>query len=404
MHSTSGVVRGAAAVCAAVAWGATPVSAQKPETRRVATVRSASLSTPARREATPARVQALRVPAGFRVSVFAEGTGAPRMMAVGPDGTVYVTRRDSNDVIALRDADGDGRAERMVKVASGIRDVHGIALHGASMYLATNREVYVAAVNADASLGTPRAIITDLPDAGQHPNRTLAVGPDSMLYITVGSTCNVCRESNEENATMLRAALDGSKREVFARGLRNTIGFGWQPATGEMWGWDQGFDWHGNDFPPEEFNKLQMGANYGWPSCYGAARVNEYYAGEPEGMTREAFCAASVGAALEYQAHSAGIQMAFYTGDQFPAEYRNDAFIALRGSWNREPPTGYKVVRVRFRDGRPTAITDFLTGFLAADGRSYFARPAGVAVARDGALLVSDDTNGMIYRVSHAPR
>lgn len=388
-------MRAIVACAVAIAAAATTGAAQKPQTRRTATV-VGHLGTPALLPFDAGLARRLRAPAGFKVSLFSQGLGSPRLMAVGPDGSIYVTRRDSGDVLAIPAAGGEAR-----KVATDLPNVHGIAVAGARVYLATIHEVYVADARPDGSLGTPRAIITDLPDAGQHANRTLGIGPDGMLYITVGSTCNTCVEPNEENATVLRARPDGSQRVIFARGLRNTIGFGWHPTTGEMWGLDHGSDWHGDNTPPEELNQLQASANYGWPFCYGNKTPDATFASEPRGSTKAEYCPRTVAPTISYQAHSAPIQMAFYTASQFPAEYRNDAFVAMRGSWNREPPTGYKIVRIRFRDGKPVAMDDFLTGFLTSGAGSYFGRPAGVVVARDGSLLVSDDTNGAIYRVSY---
>jgi len=336
------------------------------------------------------------------VDVFATGMGNPRMMAVAPDGGVYITRPRTGDVVLLRDRDGDGRADEQSVVVSGIEGVHGIALHQGRAYLAAPTAVYVADVRGDGRLGTPRTLIADLPDGGQHPNRTLAIGPDGMLYISIGSTCNACVETNPEHAALIRTRLDGTARTLYARGLRNTIGFAFHPQTRELWGMDHGTDWRGNDTPPEELNRIVAGGDYGWPFCYGRQQVDELFAIMPEGMTREAYCARTQPAVLTYTAHSAPIGLAFYDGAMFPAEYRGDAFVAMRGSWNRVPASGYKVVRIRFRDGSPVAIEDFVSGFLLGDGRSYFARPAGIAVARDGALLVSDDTNGVIYRIAYA--
>ena len=373
-----------------------------PPQRRTSAVAGA-LSMPRKRDFSEGITRTLTAPAGFTVSVFASGLAAPRMLAVGDDGTVYVTRRDSGDVLAMRDADGDGRADGETrKVVTGLPRVHGIALAGGRMYLATVKEVYVVELRPDGTAGPPRMIVGDLPDGGQHPNRTIGVGPDGMLYLSVGSSCNACAETNDEHATMLRATPDGSERGVYARGLRNTVGWGWHPETREMWGMDHGSDWRGNDIPPEELNRIQGAAHYGWPFCYGERVVDRYLPAEPTGSTKEEFCGRTAAAVLTYQAHSAPIQMAFYTGSQFPAAYRNDAFVAMRGSWNRAVPTGYKVVRVHFTNGQPTRISDFVTGFLSADGNSYSARLAGVAVARDGSLLVSDDTNGAIYRVAYS--
>jgi glucose/arabinose dehydrogenase len=220
---------------------------------------------PAQRDFDPSLVEQLQVPSGFRVNVFAQGLGKPRMMAVAEDGTVYVTRPESDDVLALRDSDGDGRADEPRTVVADLKKVHGIAIHHHRLYLAAPRELFVADLRPDRTIAAPQLIMGDLPDGGQHPNRTLAFGPDGMLYISVGSSCNACRETNEEHATVLRAQPDGRQRTIYARGLRNTIGFDWHPETGELWGMDHGSDWRADEQPPEELNRLQQGENYGWP-------------------------------------------------------------------------------------------------------------------------------------------
>lgn len=351
--------------------------------------------------ATPERINNLKVPAGFRISKFAEGLGNPRMIAVADDGAVYVTRRDSGDVVLLRDVDGDGRADGQNVVAKK-DDLHGIAIHGNRVYLATVNEVFVADRKSDGSIGELRQIIGGLPPGGRHPNRTLAVGPDNMLYTTVGSTCNVCIEDNEETATILRSKLDGSGRTIFARGLRNTLGIAWHPETKELWGMDNGSDWLGDMKPKEELNRLVDGAHYGWPFVYNNGEPNRLV-NLPKGTTYEQWAAKAKEPVLTHDAHAAPMQMVFYTGNQFPAEYRNNAFVAMRGSWNRKPPSGYEVVRIRFQNGKPTSIEPFLTRFLYQQGGdwAHFGRLVGVAMMRDGSLLIGDDTNGIIYRVSH---
>jgi glucose/arabinose dehydrogenase len=201
---------------------------------------------------------------------------------------------------------------------------------------------------------------------------------------------------------MLRAGLDGSTRTVFARGLRNTIGFDWHPETGTLWGMDHGSDFRGDDLPPEELNRIVSGGNYGWPYCYGEREIDPIIQ-DPPGTTKEAYCAATLPSVLENQAHEAPIGMVFYDGTAFGAEYSGDAFVALHGSWNRFPPTGFEVVRIRFDAGEPVAIEDFVSGFLIEGGNAQFGRPAGITVAPDGALIFSDDANGMIYRVAPVP-
>jgi glucose/arabinose dehydrogenase len=349
------------------------------------------------------RLADLRLPPGFQVNVFARDLGQPRMMAVGPDGTVYVTRRDPGDVIGLRDRDGDGRAEERVTLITGRQGAHGITISSGRLYFATVKEVFVADLGPDGSVGPPRMLLGDLPDGGQHPNRTIAVGPDGHVYVSIGSSCNACEETNPEHATIVRLRSDGSARAVFSRGLRNTVGWSWHPVTRDMWGMDHGSDWRGDDLPPEELNRLVAGAHYGWPFCHGNRQPDTLTSADPKprGTSKAEFCAGTEPPTLMYTAHSAPIGFVFYAGAQFPPEYRGDAFVAMRGSWNRNPATGYKVVRIRFVAGRPIGFEDFLSGFLVEDGRAHWGRLAGLAVAVDGSLLVSDDTNGVIFRVSY---
>src|SRR3954468_16912354 len=221
-------------------------------------------------------LSALSVAPGFAVSVFAQPGGNARMMAAGPDGAIYLTRQEQGDVLLLRDRDGDGKAEEMRVVATGLRLVHGVAVHDTAVYLVAPRIVWRAAILADGSLAEPVVLIDDLPDGGQHRARNIKVGPGGRLYISVGSTCNACNETNPENATILRANIDGSGREILARGLRHTVGFDWQPDTGELWGWDMGTDWRGNTIPPEEINRIEEGAHYGWPYCFGDRQIDRW--------------------------------------------------------------------------------------------------------------------------------
>lgn len=340
----------------------------------------------------------LKVPAGYRVSVFAEDLGNARMLAVAPDGTVYLSRRTEGDIVMLKDGNRDGKADTRAIVAKR-RGLHGITLHNGTMYIVGTHDVWTAAVRPDGTLSELTRIIEDLPDAGQHLNRTLAVGPDNMLYISVGSTCNACRESSDENATIVRASLDGKTRTIFASGLRNTIGFGWHPATGEMWGWDHGIDWLGDEHQREEVNRIERGKMYGWPLIYGDGGYNPQD-DEHAGVKLAEFDSLAKRPVATYTAHSAGMQMVFNSGRKLPGI--GDAFIAQRGSWNRSSPSGYEVTRIRFE--RDTATVEpFVTGFVrkSGDGWVQYGRLAGTAMTPDGALLFSDDKNGVIYRVDY---
>ena len=357
------------------------------------------LTNPAQAEWTPDVVARLRVPSGFRIEVFASRLGNVRMLAVSESGAVYATRRNMGDVILLRDSNADGVADVMRVVARGLNWINGIHINSGVVYLATDKRVYSAPLAPEGEVLNLKTIFQDLPDAGQHPNRTLAIGPDGMLYVTVGSTCNTCRETNPLNATIQRFAPDGSARLTWAEGLRNTIGFGWLPTTGELWAMDMGSDWRGDDMPPDELNRIERNGHYGWPWCFADRQVDRHFSQPPPGQTREEFCAATKPSILNSQAHSSPIGFVFQTDSRWPSEYRNDAFIAMHGSWNRERPSGYKVVRLRFAGGQPAGFEDFVTGWLSEDGNTQYGRPTGLAFAADGSMLISDDENGAIYRV-----
>ncbi|KQT80611.1 PQQ-dependent sugar dehydrogenase [Methylobacterium sp. Leaf466] len=348
-------------------------------------------------EATPERIASLKLPPGFRIAPFATGLGAPRVIVVAPDGALYVSDRDAGTVTRIEAGDGAKR-----KVVLTKPDVHGLAIHEGRLFYVTVKEIFSAPLMADGGLGPERRLVADLPDAGQHPNRTIAVGPDGWLYASLGSTCNECEERNPENATMVRMKPDGSGREIVASGLRNTIGFDWEPTTKALYGWDDGVDWHGDDETPEELNRIEPGKKYGWPYIFGNGMKNLYR--EVPKSSLEQWDKDSERPVLTWTAHASSMQFAFYRGGQFPAEYRGDAFVTMHGSWNRKPPSGYEVLRVRFDKGRPVSIEPFVSGFLTEGGPSgwsRFARPFGLAVAKDGSLYLGDDQHGIVYRISH---
>ncbi len=339
----------------------------------------------------------LKIPDNFEITKLAEGMGNARILAVSTDGKIYVTRREEGDIKMLS-VDQNGRPNGKPITVASRSGLHGLDFHAGKAYMVTASEVFVADVKPDGTFGPLNMIIHDLPAAGQHNNRTIQVGPDAMLYITVGSTCNICNESSPENGTILRASLDGKKRAIFASGLRNTIGFDWHPVTGELWGMDHGIDWHGEDVMPEELNLIAKGQRFGWPYLYGNNQIVPRI--EPAGkLDKEEWKINSVPMTLGYTSHAAPMQMAFYGHSQFPAEYRGDAFVAMHGSWNRKQPSGYEIVHVDYQEGKPMVIKPFVTGFLEAQSSS--GRPVGLAVAKDGSLLFSDDQNGTIYRLAY---
>jgi glucose/arabinose dehydrogenase len=391
-------------LCVAAALGlccASPSRAQVKEPQVFERVQG-HVNEPTKLVPTEELLQRLQLPAGFAINKFADGLVAPRMLAIGEDGAVYVTRRHPhNDVWLLRDMDGDGSAEER-RVVAEIQHVHGIAIHAGRVYLAAVRNFYVANIESDGSFSTPQALYSDLPDAGQHPNRTVKVSPDGRLFLSVGSTNNAAPEPNPESATMLLLQPDGTGRSIYAKGLRNTIGFDWHPTTGELWGMDHGIDWLGDLEQREELNLIVQGGDYGWPFIYDDRKFNMHQnPQETTGLTREEYAARTAPPILGLEPHSAPMEMLFYRASQFPEAYRNQAFVAMHGSWNRARPVGYSVVMIRFEKGQPVQVQDFLTGFLTDGRRSQFGRPCGMAVGRDGSLFISDDSGGVVYRVTY---
>jgi Raf kinase inhibitor-like YbhB/YbcL family protein len=341
----------------------------------------------------------IKAPPGFKVTLFAHGLKNARIIAVAPNGDIYVSRRDQGDVMLLK-MNAKGEEEGSPIIVANRSGAHGLAIRNNKLYVATVKQLFVADIKPDGQLGSLTLLIKDLADAGQHADRTIAFGPDGQLYISIGATCNACNEDNPENATMLRATPDGKTRRIFATGLRNTIGFDWNPTTGELWGLDNGIDFLGDDSQPEELNKIEFGKQYGWPHVYGAGDINPQST-PPGDISKEEWKARSTPQVLGYTPHSAPMQMVFYTARAFPAEYVGDAFATMRGSWNRAKASGYEIVRIHFVNGQPQSIQPFVYGFLTDNGTTHIARPMGLAVARDGSLLMADDANGGIFRIAY---
>src|SRR5436189_5382617 len=335
--------------------------------------------------------RALYVPRGFTVNLFVEGLNGVRYLALGPGGAVYASLPSGGQIVRLVDANRDGVADAPAQVVlSGLNAPFGITFRGDTMYFAEETTVK----RLDPGAATPLSLVSGLPSGG-HGTRTVVIGPDNLMYVAVGSSCNECVElaGDSMRAAVTRFNPDGSVGRIFARGLRNSVGLAFHPTTGELWANNNDRDNLGDDVPPEHLNILRDGRWYGWPQCYLPGQANPEYPG--------ADCSAVEPPALTFQAHSAPLGLAFYTGAMFPAEYRGDAFMTYHGSWNRTVATGAKVVRVRVENGRPAAIEDFVTGWQLADG-SRWGRPVGLLVMPDGALLVSDDFAGRIWRVSYS--
>ncbi|HEY1270261.1 MAG TPA: sorbosone dehydrogenase family protein [Candidatus Binatia bacterium] len=337
----------------------------------------------------------LRLPEGFEIHVFARGLSGARFMTVGPDGMIYVSLPGSGTVVRLR-ADG-GSTARAERVIDGLDRAHGLAFRDGKLYVAGTRKIWrVDQFRGDsAAPGRTTEIVSNLPDGG-HSTRTILFGADGKLYVSIGSSCNVCKEKDPRRAAIVRYNQDGTGEEIFATGLRNSVGIAWHPVTKELWGTDNGRDWLGDDSPPEEINIIRQGKNYGWPNCY-ADRVPD-----PE-FGSEEICRKTEPPLVKIQAHSAPLGLAFYTAKQFPEQYRGDLFVALHGSWNRSKKTGYKVIRIRLPNGKPARPEDFVTGWLSQENGAdtVWGRPVDLVVGGDGSLYLSDDAAGLIYRISY---
>jgi glucose/arabinose dehydrogenase len=333
----------------------------------------------------------LRLPDGFKISVYASGLKNARFMAIDDEGNLFLSQPKEGRISVLRDLNRDGAADEVIVYVEGLNLPHGLALDERWLYVAENDRVErLRDDNGDFMADHKELITNDIPGPGGHFTRTIGFGPDGKMYVSVGSSCNVC-EDDPRRAAILRFEKDGSGDELFARGLRNSVGFVWHPETGEMWATDNGRDWLGDDLPPDEINIVYEGKHYGWPYCYGQ-RIPDPQYNDAE------LCATTEPPVVELQAHSAPLGLRFYNGDMFPEEYHGDLFVAYHGSWNRKVPTGYKVVRIVLDDEEPV-VEDFVVGWLV-DGEKW-GRPVDVLVGVDGSMFISDDFAGVVYRVSY---
>jgi len=339
----------------------------------------------------PEMVKLLNVPDGWTVSIAASGLGKPRMLYVGPAGQIYITRRDAGDVLMLKDSNGDSTFDDVKTVAAEFKGVHGITMKDGWLYLCNNNELRRYAVEPDGTLGEKQMLFKDMPSAGQHPNRTMDFGPDGKLYISVGTLCNDCKESDKEATTLLQVDPVTWKRTIFASGLRNTIGFDWHPQTKELYGLDNGGDTKGDNWPPEELNHIMQGKNYGFPFAYGKKEVDRSRE-DPAGNSKDKWVENTEPSTLEFQAHMAPIGFQFFPAGTALA---GDGLVCWHGSWDRSKPVGFKVQRIKFSNGVAVGAEDFLTGFLK--GKTRFGRPAGVAITPSGVVYISDDANGVLY-------
>jgi glucose/arabinose dehydrogenase len=338
----------------------------------------------------------LKVPDGFKVELWAHGIPGARMMTRGEKGTIFAGTRAIGKVYAVTDK-GTERTSKVI--AEGLKQPNGLAFKNGSLYVITvDKALRFDGIEdkLDAPEVTDISEQINLPESVHHNWKFAAIGPDNKLYIAIGSPCNLCEINTGMHGQIRRQNLDGSNIEIVARGVRNSVGFDWHPQTKELWFTDNGPDWIGNDGPEDELNRVAKdaeGAHYGFPYCH-AQGIPDPTVKRPNPCLGVTLPAATMGP------HAAALGMRFYTGSMFPAAYKNTALIARRGSWNREQKFGYDVVQAKINGAKAT-ITPFMTGFLDKASNAFWGRPVDVQQLPDGSLLVSDEQNGAIYRISY---
>jgi glucose/arabinose dehydrogenase len=337
----------------------------------------------------------ITLPDGFHIAVYSDDVPNARQLALGTNGTVFAGSRRAGSVYAVVDHDGDGVADETYTIAGGLAMPSGIAFRDGALYVAAVSRV-LRFDDIESHLTNPPAptvIRDDLPTETHHGWKFIQFGPDGLLYVPVGAPCNICKQSDERFATILRMNPDGSNLEVFAHGVRNSVGFDWDPRTGELWFTDNGRDMLGDDVPPDELNRApDPGMHFGFPFCHGGTIADPEYGAEQE-------CSVFTSPARRLDPHVAAIGMRFYTGSMFPPAYHRQIFMAEHGSWNRSTPIGYRITTARLEGNRVVGYEVFAEGWL--QGRRAWGRPADVLVMPDGALLVSDDQQGAIYRITY---
>jgi glucose/arabinose dehydrogenase len=383
---TAGALALACAVLGAACKGSPPAEAQPSVRTEPRTQPSGGATGPASR---------ITVPSGFKVDVFSAAVPGARSLALGAKGTVFVGTR-AGPVYAVVDRDANGVADEVFTIASGLDMPNGVAFRQGALYVAEVSRVrrYDAIEDHLRSPPAPVTVIEGLPAERHHGWKFIAFGPDDLLYVPVGAPCNVCASSDARFASILRFRPDGSPVDTMAHGVRNTVGFDWEPGTGALWFTDNGRDLMGDDIPPDELNRATVvGRHYGFPACHGGTIVDPVHA-------RGRDCRMFEPPMIALGAHVAAIGMRFYRGTMFPPEYRGQVFIAEHGSWNRSAKVGYRVTLVKVKDGQAVSYAPFAQGWLSGD--DAWGRPADVQELPDGSLLVSDDTSGALYRISYA--
>lgn len=338
----------------------------------------------------------IKLPEGFVIDVYAEVENA-RSMAISPSGVVYVGNKDKDKVYAIKDTNGDFKADKRWVVASGLNMPNGVAFKDGDLYIAEVSKISkIAGVESKlAEPPKPTVVKDDYPTETHHGWKYIAFGPDGKLYVPVGAPCNICEPKEEIFASITRLNADGSGREVFAKGVRNSVGFTWHPTTKELWFTDNGRDMLGDEVPSCELNYApKAGMHFGYPYCHEGSIK------DPEFGSKRA-CSEFTAPADKLGPHVAPLGLKFYTGNQFPEKYKNQLFVAEHGSWNRSKKSGYNVSLVQVSNNKVTGHELFASGWLDEASQKVWGRPVDVLLLPDGSMLVSDDQANVIYRISY---
>lgn len=340
------------------------------------------------------KLSLLQLPPGFQVRILADGVENARQLALGDQGTVFAGSLQAGKIHAITDEDSDGVANTIWQIADGLKMPSGLEFRDGALYVGDlNRILRYDGIEAQLKNPPEPVVITDtLPDKTHHGWKYLRFGPDGMLYIPVGAPCNICDEAGF--AQIRRMQPDGSNEEVFAAGVRNTVGMDFHPQTGELWFTDNGGDMLGDDIPADELNHAPVaGLHFGYPYCHQGDLADA-------DLGKDKSCGDFQPPAAKLGAHVAALGMSFYTGEMFPTEYQGNLFIARHGSWNRSSKVGYDILRVRFSEtGVVEAMEPFVTGWL--QGQEEWGRPSDVMPLPDGSLLVADDKANAVYRITY---
>lgn len=337
----------------------------------------------------------IKMPEGFKISHYASNIPDARSMAMGPRGTLFVGNRRADKVWAVLDSNKDNIGDKTVIIAKGLTSPNGVAFSGNDLYVAEiSRILRFRDIESNINrLPKPEIIRDNFPKNKSHGWKYIKFGPDGFLYIPIGAPCNVCLKKDKRFASITRMKPDGSNLSIFAHGIRNTVGFDWHPVTGELWFTENGRDMMGDDIPPDELNHApKAGMHFGFPFCHGGDIP------DPRFGSRRA-CNEFTSPAIKLGPHVAALGMKFYTGEMFPSKYRHQIFIAEHGSWNRSKKIGYRITLVKIENNRATSYEVFADGWM--QNETAWGRPVDILLMPDGALLVSDDLAGAIYRIEY---